>query len=216
MKNILVIGMGRFGIHVVQELSNLKCDIMAVDTSEVKLRNVSEYVTKTVIGNAADMEFMKTLGVNNFDDCIVAIGDNFQNSLLTVLNLKELGAKRITARAAFESQEILLQKIGADTIVYPEKQLAKQTALQCGTDSIYDFMDLDDDYGVYEMSVPEKWVGKTLMELDLRKKYNINIIGAKANAKIKMIFHSDFKLQANERLLVVAKSEDMQKILNIK
>ena len=213
MKNILVIGMGRFGIHIVQELANLKCDIMAVDTSEVKLRNVSEYVTKTVIGNATDIEFMKTLGVNNFDDCIVAIGDNFQNSLLTVLNLKELGAKRITARAAFEPQEVLLEKIGADMVVYPEKQLARQTALQCGTDTIYDYMDLDDDFGIYELGVPEKWVGKTIQELDLRKKYNINIIGAKKGTKVKMIMHPGFELRADERILIAAKSEDMNKIV---
>ena len=125
MKNILLIGIGRFGFHVAMELSKLNTQVLAVDTSEDHLQKVDEYVSKTIIGNGTDVDFLKTLGINTFDDCIVTIGDDFQASLETVLHLKDLGARRITARASMESQKKLLSKIGADLVVYPEKQLAK-------------------------------------------------------------------------------------------
>lgn len=214
MKSILLIGIGRFGYHVAKELSTLDVEFLAIDTDEEKLKHVSKYASKSFIGNSTDIEFLKTLGVNNFDECIVAIGDDFQDSLETVLNLKELGAKKITARASLESQKNLLAKIGADFIVYPEEQLAKWTSLRCGTNSIYDFMDLDDGYGIFEITTPNDWVGKTLAELDLRRKQNINIIGVKNKNKINVILGPTFKLRENENLLVIAKIDDAGKLFN--
>ena len=214
MKNILLIGLGRFGYHVAKELSSLKTEVLAVDNDEEALKNVSEFVSKTLIGDSSDINFLKTIGVNNFDECIVAIGDDFQTSVETVLNLKELNAKKITARACKESQEKILLKIGADFIVYPEKQLGKWTALRCGTNSIYDFMDLDDGYGVFEINVPKDWVGKTLVELDLRNKKNISIIGVKENGRTKVILGPNFVFKENETILVIAKVEDAGKLFN--
>lgn len=214
MKSILLIGIGRFGYHIAKELSTLDVEFLAVDTDEEKLKHVSEYASKSLIGNSSDIEFLRNIGVNNFDECIVAIGDDFQGSLETVLNLKELGAKKITARASLESQKNLLAKIGADFIVYPEEQLAKWTSLRCGTNSIYDFMDLDDGYGIFEITVPNDWVGKTLAELDLRKKQNINIIGVKNKNKINVILGPTFKLRENENLLVIAKIDDAGRLFN--
>lgn len=212
MKNILILGIGRFGFHVAKELSKLNAQILAVDVDEYPLQRVSEYVSKTIIGNSADLEFLKTIGVNNFDECIVTIGDDFQASIETVINLKELGAKKITARASKESQYSILTKIGADFIVYPEKQLAKWTALHCGTDSVYDYMELDNDYGIYEVHIPKEWAGKTLAELDLRKKYKINIIGVKINNEIKMILGPNFVLKEEEGIIIIAKDEDINKV----
>lgn len=212
MKNILLIGLGRFGYHIAKELNKLKAEILAVDSNEENLQMVDEFVSKTIIGNTTDIEFLKTIGINNFDECIVTIADDFQASLETVLNLKELGARKITARASMESQQKLLEKIGANLVVYPEKQLAKWTALHCGTNSVYDYMDLDNEYGVYEINIPKDWAGKTLSELDLRKKYNINIIGVKAKNKIKIILGPNFVLNEDESVLVVAKEADMNKI----
>lgn len=212
MKNILIIGLGRYGLYISKELNKLKTEILAVDVSEDNLQRVSSFVSKTIIGDSTDIEFLKTLGINTFDDCIVTIGDNFQASLETVLNLKELGAKRITARAATESQQKLLEKIGADLVVYPERQLAKWTALQCGTDSIYDFMDLDNDYGIYEVNIPKDWAGKTLAELDLRKKYSISIIGVKIQNKMRVILGPNFVLSEDASVLIMAKENDMNKI----
>lgn len=214
MKSILLIGIGRFGYHIAKELSTLDVEILAIDTREESLKMISDYVTKTFIGDCKNLDFMKTIGVNTFDECIVAIGNNFQDSIETVLNLKELGAKRIVARAAQESQEKVLLKLGVDFVVYPEKQMGKWTALRCGTNSIYDFMDLDDGYGVFEVNVPKEWVGKTLVELDLRRKYNVSIVGVKVNGKTKIILGPNFMLKDNEDLIVVAKIDEAGKIFN--
>ncbi|MBR3288568.1 MAG: TrkA family potassium uptake protein [Lachnospiraceae bacterium] len=214
MKSILLIGIGRFGYHIAKELSTLDVEILAIDTREESLKMISDYVTKTFIGDCKNLDFMKTIGVNTFDECIVAIGNNFQDSIETVLNLKELGAKRIVARAAQESQEKVLLKLGVDFVVYPEKQMGKWTALRCGTNSIYDFMDLDDGYGVFEVNVPKEWVGKTLVELDLRRKYNVSIVGVKVNGKTKIILGPNFLLKDNEDLIVVAKIDEAGKIFN--
>ena len=208
MKNILIIGIGNFGFYVAKELSKLNTQILAVDNNEENLQKVDEFVSKTLIGNSTDLDFLKTIGINTFDECIVAIGDDFQASLETVLNLKELGAKKITARASMESQEKLLLKIGADLVVYPEKQLAKWTALHCGTSSVYDFMDLDNEYGIYEILVPNEWIGKTLIELDLRKKFNINIVGIKTKNRIQMILGPNYMFKENENLVIIAKEKD--------
>ena len=214
MKNILLIGVGNFGFHIAQELGKLKVEVLAVDLDEERLRDVSEYLSKTLIGDATDIDFLKTLGVNTFDECLVTIGDNFQASLEAVLNLKELGARRITARASKESQEKILLKTGADVVIYPEKQLARWAALHCGTNSIYDFVELENNYGIYEINVSESWVGKSLAELDLRRKYNISILGYKEGERIKLITHSEFKLKDNIHLLILAKEDDVNRIIN--
>lgn len=214
MKNILIIGIGRFGHHIAQELSKLNTQVLAVDTCEEHLQKVDEYVSKSLIGDGTDIGFLKTLGINTFDECIVTIGDNFQASLETVLNLKELGARKITARASMESQRSLLLKIGADLVVYPEKQLAKWTALHCANNSVYDFMDLDNNYGVYEIHTPKEWSDKTLAELDLRKKHNINIIGIKEKNKMKMILGPTYKLKEGENLVIIAREADVNKFFS--
>lgn len=208
MKNILIIGIARFGFHIAKELNKFDVQILAVDLNEDHLHKADKYVSKTLIGDGTDLDFLRSIGINTFDECIVTIGDDFQASLETVYNLKELGAKKVTARASKEAQKNLLQKIGADLVVYPEKQLARWTALRCGTSTVYDFMDLDNTYGVYEVDTPAEWVGKTLSELDLRKKHNINIIGAKEHDKMRMILGPNYTLKENEKLVVVAKEED--------
>ena len=215
MKTILLIGLGKYGTHVAKSLSPLNVQVMAVDKSEDNLKNVEEFVTKAIIGNSSDIEFLRTLGINTYDECIVAIGDDFQCSIETVLNLKELNAKRITARASLESQEKILLKIGADEVVYPEKQLARWTALHCGANSIFDYMELDDGYAIFEVGVPEKWLNKTLAELNLRREYGITIIGVKINGKLRFILGPDFTFNENEKILVVGKQDDIKKCFKI-
>lgn len=214
MKNVLIIGIGRFGYHIAKELNKLNCQILAVDNDEDHLQKVDKYVSKTLIGNGIDFDFLKTIGINTFDECIVTIGDDFQASLETVYNLKSLGAKRITARASKETQKNLLTKIGADFVVYPEKQLARWTALHCGTSSVDDFMDLDNKYGVYEIKTPKEWLGKTLSELDLRKKYHINVVGVKNNHKMSMILGPNYTLNENETLVIIANEDDINKLFS--
>lgn len=214
MKNILLIGVARFGYHIAKELNKLNTQILAIDRKEENLQKVDQYVSKILIGDSTDIDFLRSLGINTFDECIVTIGDNFQSSIETVYNLKELGAKKITARASKESQKNLLQRIGADLVVYPEKQLARWTALHCGTSSVYDFMDLDNYYGIYEVRTPVEWAGKSLSELDLRKKHNINIIGIKQSNKVRMILGPNHILEENENLIIVAREEDANKFFS--
>lgn len=213
MKNILIIGIGRLGYHIAKELNKFNAQILAVDISEPRLQKVDQYVSKTIIGDSSDLDFLRTIGINTFDECIVTISDSFQASIETVMNLKELGAKKITARASKESQNNLLLKIGADLVIYPERQLAKWTALHCGTDSIYDYMDLDNDYGIFEVNIPKEWSGKTLAELDLRKKYEINIIGIKNNNSIRVVIGPNYVLKENEKVIILAKEENIDKVL---
>ena len=213
MKNILIIGIGRLGYHIAKELNKFDAQILAIDTQESRLQKVDQYVSKTIIGDSSDLDFLRSIGVNTFDDCIVTISDDFQASIETVMNLKELGAKKITARASKESQNSLLLKIGADLVIYPERQLAKWTALHCGTDSIYDFMELDNNYGIYEVSVPKEWDGKTLAELDLRKKHEINIIGIKEKNGIRVVLEPNLVLKEDSKIIIMAKEENINKVL---
>ena len=186
MKTVLLIGMGRFGRHIARRLYDLDHQVLAVDSNEDCVNRVLSYVTSAQIGDSTNPAFLATLGVKEFDVCIVAIGDDFQSSLETVALLKELGARKVIARAATGTQEKFLLRNGADEVVYPEKQLASWVAVRCTSDHLLDYIELDGDYSLYELAVPERWEGKTLLELDLRKKYGINVLGIRKNGKLDM------------------------------
>jgi len=186
MKTVLLIGLGRFGRHVARRLYDLDHQVLAVDSNEDCVNRVLPFVTGAQIGDSTNPTFLAALGVKEFDVCIVAIGDDFQSSLETVALLKELGARKVIARAATGTQEKFLLRNGADEVVYPEKQLASWVAVRCTSDHLLDYIELDGDYSLYELAVPERWEGKTLLELDLRKKYGINVLGIRKNGKLDM------------------------------
>ncbi len=186
MKTVLLIGLGRFGRHVARRLYDLDHQVLAVDSNEDCVNRVLPFVTGAQIGDSTNPTFLAALGVKEFDVCIVAIGDDFQSSLETVALLKELGARKVIARAATGTQEKFLLRNGADEVVYPEKQLASWVAVRCTSDHMLDYIELDGDYSLYELAVPERWEGKTLLELDLRKKYGINVLGIRKNGKLDM------------------------------
>lgn len=170
MKSILLIGLGRFGKHIAIKLNELGHQVMAVDKDEERVEDVMSIVTNAQIGDSTSEAFLVSLGVRNFDACIVAIGHNFQSSLETTSLLKELGAKMVVSRAARDVQAKFLLRNGADEIVYPEKQLAYWTAIRYSSDSILDYIELDDGYAIFEISVPKIWSGKTIGQVDIRKK----------------------------------------------
>ena len=167
MKAILLIGLGRFGRHIALKLNELNHQVMAVDKDEARVNEVLPYVTNAQIGDSTNEDFLASLGVRNFDVCIVAIGDNFQSSLETASLLKELGARLVVARAARDVQAKFLLRNGADEVVYPEKQVAIWTAIRYSSDNISDYIALGDDHAIFEVSVPEGWVGKTIGQLDV-------------------------------------------------
>ena len=186
MKTVLLIGLGRFGRHVARRLYDLDHQVLAVDSNEDCVNRVLPFVTGAQIGDSTNPTFLAALGVKEFDVCIVAIGDDFQSSLETVALLKELGARKVIALAATGTQEKFLLRNGADEVVYPEKQLASWVAVRCTSDHLLDYIELDGDYSLYELAVPERWEGKTLLELDLRKKYGINVLGVRKSGKLDM------------------------------
>lgn len=215
MKNILLIGLGRFGRNTVVKLSELKHQIMAVDIKEERVNSVLPYVTNAQIGDSTNEDFLKSLGVRNFDVCIVTIGDNFQNSLETTSLLKELGAKMVVSRASSDVHAKFLRRNGADEIVYPEKQLATWTAIRYSADHIFDYIELNDDYSIFEIAIPKTWMGKTVGQLDIRQKYNINIMAIKKNGKLDMNISASTFFKECETMLVLGSQRDLQKCFHI-
>lgn len=215
MKSVLLIGLGRFGQHVARELNELGHEVMAVDSSESRVDATLPYVTGARIGDSTSREFLSELDVASFDACIVAIGDNFQNSLETADLLKELGAKRVVARASRGVQEKFLLRCGADEVVYPEKQLAAWTAICCTSDHILDYIELDEDYSLFELAVPAEWQGKTVLRLDLRRKYGINILGVRREGRLDMGVGPDTVLDGTCPVLVLGRREDVNKCLKL-
>ena len=215
MKSVLLVGLGRFGRHIAIKLHELHHQVMAIDQKEERVEAVLPYVTNAQIGDSKNHNFMASLGVRNFDVCIVAIGDDFQSSLETTALLKELGAKQVVARAARDVHAKFLLRNGADEVVYPEKQLASWTAIRYTSDHIIDYIELDDDNAIVEVSVPHSWVGKSVGALDVRRRYNINILGIKKTSKLDIGVTSSTVLTADETVLVLGSSRDIQKCLHI-
>ena len=215
MKNILLIGLGRFGRHIALQLNKLGHEVMAVDINEERVNESLTIVTNAQIGDSTNTEFLRSLGIGNFDVCIVTIGGNFQNSLETTSLLKELGAKLVVSRAERDVQEKFLLRNGADEVVYPEKQVANWAAIRYTADHIRDYIEVDEAHAIFEVEVPEGWVGKTVGELDIRRKYSINIMATKENGKINMAVSPETVLTDNITLLVLGAYKELQKCFRI-
>lgn len=211
MKSILVCGVGLFGKNLVKTLHDLHHDVMAVDIREERIDAVLPLVTDARIGDSTDSRFMEELDIPDYDVCIVTIGDNFQSSVETTLRLKELGARFVVSRAANESHEKILRNVGADEIVYPERQLAAWSAVRYSTDYIVDYMALDDENAMVEVPVPAGWVGKTVAQLDIRKKYQLNMLGWKKDHKLHVDILPDTVLQRGVTLLLLGNLKYIQK-----
>ena len=215
MKNILLIGLGRFGRHIALQLNKLGHEVMAVDSNEERVNEILPIVTNAQIGDSTNTGFLKSLGIGNFDVCIVTIGGNFQNSLETTSLLKELGAKLVVSRAERDVQEKFLLRNGADEVVSPEKQVANWAAIRYTADHIRDYIEVDEAHAIFEVEVPEEWIGKTVGELDIRRKYSINIMATKENGKINMAVSPETVLTDNITLLVLGAYKELQKCFRI-
>lgn len=214
-KSVLLIGLGRYGTHVARELSELNHDVLAVDRNEERINGAMQYVTSAQIGDSTNEEFLRSLGVDNFDVCIVTIGKDFQSSLETTSLLKELGGKLVVSRASEDVQEKFLLRNGADEVVYPEKQLAKWTSIRYTAEHILDYVELDAEHSIFEVAIPEKWIGRKVGEIDIRRKYNINILATKVNGKMDLAVTPETVLVANKTMLVFGEDKDLQKCFRI-
>lgn len=215
MKNILLVGVGRFGRHIAIQLAQMGHQVMAVDTSEDRINDVLPFVTNAQIGDSTNADFLRTLGIGNYDVCIVTISGNFQNSLETTSLLKELGAKCVVSRAERDVQAKFLLRNGADHVVYPEKQVAKWAAIRYSSNHIFDYVEIDDQHAIFEVEIPEGWIGKSVGELDIRRKYGINILGIKRSGKTDVSITPDTVLSGETTILALGEYKTLQKCFRI-
>ena len=214
MKTILVIGAGEFGSHLAKHLSELKCEVMVVDIDENRINAILPHVTNALIGDATSEDFLKTLGVGNYDICFVTLGNLFQQSLEATSLLKELGAKKVISRATNDVQMKFLLRNGADEAIYPEKQMAFRVATRFASDNILDFVQLDSDHLIYELKIPTEWYGKTLQQIDVRRKYSINILTIKRNERVIMPA-ADTEFKEDDVVLAIGDMKDLKKCFKL-
>jgi trk system potassium uptake protein len=216
VKSILLIGLGRFGKHLARQLSEYDHDILAIDNDEEKVNDILPYVHNAEIGHFTSEAYIDSIGVRNFDECIVALGNNFQNSLEVTALLKEKGAKHIISRADSDSHAKLLRLVGADETVYPEKEMANRLAVKLSNKSVIDYFELTSNYSIYEIPVPAKWQGKTIGEIGVRTRYNVSVLATrqKDSDDLKPIPKADYLFSNNETLMVFGNNEDVKKLIN--
>ncbi len=215
MKSILVVGIGRFGYHLIDQLNKAGDEILAVDSSEERLEPVLGMVTSSLIGDATNESFVRSLGVENFDVCFVAIGDDFQSSLEATSLLKECGAKYVVARASRLVHEKFLLRNGADYVVFPEKQLAEWSAIRWCSGRVVDYLDFPGEYSIFEITVPKDWIGKSLAELGIRNKLHLNVLSIKRNGKAILEFPADLVFETGDTVTIFGADKDIQKSLKI-
>ena len=210
MKSVLIIGAGQFGIHIAKRMSQLHCEIMAIDSNEERINAILPFVTNAQIGDSTNSDFMRSLGIPDFDVCMVTISDSFQDSLETTALLKDLGAKKVISRAQNDVQEKFLLRNGADETVYPEKQTAIRLATKEASDDILDVLQLDHDLNIYEVRVPRSWNNRTLAELDIRKKHNLNVIAVRIKDQL-VLPMPDMVMNTDDAMLILGNMKDIQK-----
>ena len=203
MKTILVIGLGRFGRHMARKFIEEGNDVLAIEKDEDRAEHAVDIVRNIQIGDAADEYFLESIGVNNFDICVVAIGDNFQSSLLITVLLKDMGAKFILARASRDVYRKLLLRNGADHVVYAERDMAERLAVKYGAKKIYDYIELAPGIAIYEIAVPSAWCGKSIMEKSIRTKYHVSILATKQNGQIYPLPSANHIFSSDETLMVL-------------
>lgn len=210
IKSVLVVGLGRFGYHAAAQFNELGIDVMGIDKKEDRVTRALTVITRGLIGDVTNREFMLTLGINNFDLCVVTIAESFQDSLEATWLLKELGARKVIARAGSEIHEKFLLRNGADETIYPERQDAHWLANRFSSPHIFDYTRLDKDNAIFEIEVPGKWVGKSLVELNVRREVGINIIGIRTgDGQITTHVDPDQQLKEGDRLVVSGEAHDI-------
>ena len=213
MKSVLLIGLGRFGRRMARKLRELDHEVLAIDRNEQRVNEALEFVTSAQIADATSETFIRSVGVSNFDLCVVAIGDDFQSSLETTALLKEHGARFVLSRASREVHAKFLLRNGADDVVYAERQMGDWAAMRYSSDHIFDYISLSPDYSIYEIATPREWEGKTVMELAVRQRYRLNVLGVKKGKDLQPMPGPSHRFQAGESVLVLGHDKDVQSLL---
>lgn len=212
MKSVLVIGLGRFGSNMVRTLVDLKNEVMAVDISEERVEDLLPILTDGQIGDSTNEHFIRSLGVSNFDLCVVAIGDDFQSSVITTSLLKDYGAKFVLARASDEVHAKFLKRNGADRVVFAEKEMAKRLAVKYSSNSIFEYFELSPEVSMWEIETPKSWIGKSVIDLDVRRKHNLSVIAIKQNGQIVSMPGADHVFDPSETLILLGNINDIKRI----
>ena len=216
MKSILIIGMGKFGHHLCQNLVDLGNEVMIVDTNQAVMDDLIPFVTSAKIGDCTSPDVLKSLGVGNFDICFVCIGTNFQSSLEITSQLKDMGAKYVVSKANRDIHAKFLLRNGADEVIYPDRDIAENLAVRYSANHVFDYIELTDEFSIYEIPPLGKWVGKSLKDLDLRNHYDISILAIKGtdeNETMDMMPKADYVVRENEHLMVIGRKKDIDKVL---
>ena len=215
MKSVLLIGLGRFGRHIAEQLNSLGHEVMAIDHNEERVNKALPFVTNAQIGDSRNEAFLRTLGIPNYDVCIITIASDFQSSLETTSLVKELGGKLVVSRAERDVQQKFLLRNGADEVVYPENQIARWMAIRYTSDHVLDYIEIDGDHAIFEIKVPKEWIGKTVGQIDIRRRYNVNIMGVRQNGKMSVSVTPETMLTEDKSLLVVGDYKTLHKCFHI-
>lgn len=213
MKSILLVGLGRFGRHMAEKFIELGHEVLAVDTNEQRVNDILPIVTDAQIGDATDEQFVASLGVRNFDLCVVCIGNNFQSSLEATALLKDLGAVKVLSRASRDVHAKFLLRNGADEVIYPERDTAERIAVRASANNVFDYIELTPEYSIYEIPPMEAWLGKTIAQCNVRTKYHISILATKQNGVTSLLPPADHLFVPSEHLMVIGRHEDIQRVL---
>ena len=213
MKSVLVIGLGRFGRHLCEKLTRLGNEVMIVDRDEASVTELANIVTSAKICDCTDENALRALGVQHFDICFVCIGSDFASSLLITSMLKDLGAKRIIAKASADMHMRLLLRNGADEVIYPERDSAERIAVRTSASHVFDYIELTDEHAIYEIPPLASWIGKTILELDIRNKYRINILAVKHGDELRPLPGANYTFTGSEHILALASQADVKKLL---
>ena len=212
MKSVLIIGMGRMGRHLAKRMHQLGNEVMIVDNNPAIIEALSDRFTNSSICDCTNEMVIESLGVDNFDICFATIGEDFQASLVVTSLLKKHGARRVVAKTNQDIQAELLRVIGADEIVYPEVDIAEKLAVRYNANNIFDFVPLTDEYSIYELPILPAWAGHTLLELNIRRKYQINIIAVKNSLTLDANLSADYRFRPDDHIIVIGRSDDVFKV----
>ena len=216
MKSILIIGLGRFGTHLCQDLAKLDNEIMIVDKDEASLEDLLPLVVSAKIGDCTNEKVLKSLGVGNFDYCFVCIGENFQSSLEITSLLKDLGAKYVVSKANRDIHAKFLLRNGADEVIYPDRDIAEKVAVRFSANQVFDYVELGNNFSIYEIAPLPEWIGHSIRDVNVRVKYNANIIGIKAENGMELMPNAEYVFRREEHLMIIGHKRDMEKILKKK
>lgn len=215
MKSFLVIGLGRFGRHLTRYLLELGNEVMVLDKDEEKVAKVAGMATAACVGDCQDEQVLEALGVRNFDICFVCVRDDFQCSLEATAALKDLGARFVVARADQERQIKFLRKIGADFVVHTEMDMARRAAIRFSAENVFDYFELTPKFAIFELEIPEEWEGHTVMELEVRRKYNVNILGVKSGDVVVPLVDPNYRFRDDVHIIVAGDKEAGIRLMNL-